>query len=104
MQTHIADSFRSTPEGEVSWLQPIPDDLLIAADDETVADMAAAGPIVPPFAKKSFTGVAFIRAMTASAASVPAMTTATESVPTPSRPAGRIEREEFTTFGVIADT
>jgi RNA polymerase sigma-70 factor (ECF subfamily) len=30
-----------TPEGEIAWLQPIPDDLLIAADDETDAEVIA---------------------------------------------------------------
>src|SRR4051812_6010974 len=30
-----------TPEGEIAWLQPIPDELLIAADDETDAEVAA---------------------------------------------------------------
>ena len=30
-----------TADGELSWLQPIPDDLLIAADDETDAEVVA---------------------------------------------------------------
>src|SRR5690349_4257139 len=30
-----------TDDGELSWLQPIPDDLLIAADDETDAEVVA---------------------------------------------------------------